>query len=82
MARLARALGSDDPAMRLFELARDGHLPAGLRALGLAEADLDRAADLAMANPYPNPAPLEHARIRRLLQAAWEGGGPAPAGGD
>lgn len=82
MTRLAHALGSPDPAARLFQLARDGRLPAGLRALGLAEAALDRAADLAMASPYPNPAPIERARIRQLLQAAWEGREPVPADGD
>ncbi|EHP41128.1 iron-containing alcohol dehydrogenase [Cupriavidus basilensis OR16] len=35
--------------------------------------DLDRAADIALANPYWNPRPIERAPIRELLQAAFEG---------
>ena len=35
-----------------------------LRDLGLKEADLDRAADLATSNPYWNPRPLEAEGIR------------------
>jgi len=41
--------------------------------LGLAEADLDRAADLAARQPCPNPADITRHGIRTLLQAAWEG---------
>jgi hypothetical protein len=37
---------------------------------------LDRAADLAVQNQYPNPRPLERAAIRELLQSAWEGARP------
>jgi len=48
-----------------------------LRALGMKESDLDRAADLAVANPYWNPQPIERAGIRALLQRAWEGARPA-----
>jgi hypothetical protein len=38
--------------------------------------DLDRAADLAVANAYPNPRPLERAAIRALLQRAYDGAPP------
>ncbi len=34
------------------------------------------AADLAVAAPYPNPAPLDRAAIRVLLQAAFDGTAP------
>ena len=34
---------------------------------------LDRAAELAVQNQYPNPRPLERTAIRELLQRAWEG---------
>lgn len=77
MDRIARACGIDDAAHGLFELGRHLRLPDGLRALGMAESGLDAAADLAVADPYPNPAPLERTRIRRLLQAAWEGRAPS-----
>ena len=39
--------------------------------IGIDEAD--RAADLALQNPYPNPRPLERAAIRMLLQRAFDG---------
>jgi len=37
----------------------------------MARSDLDRAADLAMQNAYPNPVPLQRERLRALLQRAW-----------
>lgn len=47
-----------------------------LRDLGLSEFDLDRAADLAVQNPYWNPRPIEREAIRKLLQRAWAGNPP------
>jgi maleylacetate reductase len=47
-----------------------------LRDLGLARADLDRAAEVATRNPYWNPAPVTRDGIRNLLDAAWEGRAP------
>jgi alcohol dehydrogenase class IV len=76
IARIGRALGSERPARALFDLAHAGGAPVSLRALGLAENDLDRAATLAVANPYWNPRPIEHDAIRQLLQHAWEGTRP------
>ena len=63
----------------LFDLARDNGAPVSLRSLGMAEADLDRAADLAAAQPYWNPRPVGPAQrdaLRELLQGAWEGRRP------
>ena len=40
-------------------------------------ADLDAAADLATHSPYPNPAPLTRAGVRRLLEDAFYGRRPA-----
>jgi maleylacetate reductase len=39
--------------------------------------DLDRAADIALANPYWNPRPIERVAVRELLQAAFDGTRPA-----
>lgn len=39
-------------------------------------ADLDRAADLAVANPYRNPRPVERGALRALLQDAFDGAPP------
>jgi maleylacetate reductase len=51
--------------------------PLSLKDLGLAERDLDKAAELAVKNPYWNPRPIELRAIRELLQKAWEGRRPA-----
>lgn len=76
MVRLARALGAEDPAGALFELARDNGAPYALSALGMPESELDRAADLAVQNPYWNPRPIERGAVRELLQRAWNGEPP------
>uniref|UniRef100_E1TFT0 Iron-containing alcohol dehydrogenase n=1 Tax=Burkholderia sp. (strain CCGE1003) TaxID=640512 RepID=E1TFT0_BURSG len=77
MARIADALGCDDAPAGLHALARELGVPVSLAALGMREADLDRAADLACQNAYWNPRPLERAPIRALLQRAFDGAPPA-----
>jgi maleylacetate reductase len=57
----------------LYDFARSLGAPLALKDLGLNEADLDRAADLAVKNPYWNPRPVERDAVRQLLQRAWEG---------
>lgn len=57
----------------LYDFAKSLGAPLALKELGLAEADLDRAADLAVKNPYWNPEPVERDAIRDLLQRAWRG---------
>jgi maleylacetate reductase len=37
----------------------------------MPEDGLDRAADLAVANPYWNPRPIERAAVRALLDDAF-----------
>jgi maleylacetate reductase len=44
-----------------------------LAEVGLREQDLDRAAELAAENPYPNPTPLTRAGLRALLDDAVYG---------
>jgi maleylacetate reductase len=51
--------------------------PPTLRGLGLAAGDVERAAALAVARPYPNPRPVTESGVRALLQAAYEGVAPA-----
>lgn len=77
---VARALGTDDAPRGLYELARRGGVPVALADIGMREVDLDRAADLALANPYWNPRPVERMGIRKLLQDAFDGREPAGAG--
>lgn len=76
VARIARALGAGDAPLALQQLAARHGAPTSLRALGLAEDALDRAADLAVANPYPNPRSLDRPALRGLLQRAWAGAEP------
>ncbi|QBR03884.1 maleylacetate reductase [Paraburkholderia pallida] len=73
MRRIARAIGTDDAARGIYELARQNGAPLALKTLGLNEADLDRAADIAAANPYWNPRPIERQALRALLQDAFDG---------
>jgi maleylacetate reductase len=60
----------------LYDFAAFLGAPLALRDLGLQEADLDRAADLAVRNPYWNPRPIEREAVRALLQRAWAGTRP------
>jgi maleylacetate reductase len=60
----------------LWDFAKPLGAPLALRDLGLTEADLDRAADIATRNPYENPRAFDRKAIRALLQGAWEGARP------
>lgn len=73
MARIARGLGAAEAAAGVWDLARGLGATMALRDLGLPEAALDRASDLAVESPYPNPAPITRDGIRALLQDAWAG---------
>lgn len=70
---LARVFRQEDPARALEEFTRRLSLPRTLCELGMPETAIDRAADLAVRNPYPNPRALEREAIRGLLMRAWAG---------
>jgi alcohol dehydrogenase class IV len=82
MARIARALGRADggdplsAARALHALATRLGAPTALRTIGMPADGLDRAADLAVQTPYPNPRALERTPLRALLQRAYEGASP------
>lgn len=79
MTRVRRALGRFDAgsaAAGLAALAQAIGAPASLQAIGMPEDGIDRAADLAVQNPYPNPRPIERARVRALIDDAWHGRAP------
>lgn len=76
MKRIARALNTQSAAQGLFDLAARNGAPVALRDIGMKEEDLDKAADIAVANPYWNPRPFgreQRGEIRDLLQRAFEG---------
>jgi len=76
MARIARAIGRDDAATGLFELAGEIGVQRSLRELGMQEQDIDRAAGIAVTNPYWNPRAVEREAIRGLIARAWAGVAP------
>lgn len=78
MRRIGRALGVDarEVPAALHALAARHGAPTALRGLGMPELGLDRAADLAVTTPYPNPRPLERSALRALLQRAFDGAPP------
>jgi len=76
MRLIAASLGAEDAARGLYDLAKRLGAPLSLREIGMREADLDRAADLAVKTPYANPRPVERAALRRLLADAYRGEPP------
>jgi maleylacetate reductase len=76
LSPVAAVLGAAGPGQGLHDLARAIGAPTSLKELGLAESDLDRAADIATEQPYWNPRPLTRDAIRALLDDAWHGRRP------
>jgi len=79
--RVACALGgreADEAAGLLFDLNRAIGAPQTLAELGMTEADLDTAADIASQNPYYNPRKVTREGIRQLLDDAFHGRRPTP----
>jgi maleylacetate reductase len=75
-AKLAEALGAQDAATGLRELAKKLGAPLSLQEIGIEEADLDKAAEIATDSPLSNPEPISRDRIRNLLQNAFDGAEP------
>ncbi len=76
---MARALGAASAAQGLYDLAASLGAPTSLEALGLKEDELDRAADLAVQNPYYNPRQVTREGVRALLDDAFRGKRPERA---
>jgi alcohol dehydrogenase class IV len=73
---IVRALGGENATAALFELVRAIDAPRGLQSLGMPEAGIEQAADLAVKNSYWNPRPLDRMAIRDLIACAWAGAPP------
>ncbi len=80
MARVAAALGAEDAAIGCYRLARRVGAPASLAELGMAEADLDRAAELCAGHVAERPRPAGIEDLRALLGAAHAGQPPGEGG--
>jgi maleylacetate reductase len=77
VSALSRALGGvPDPARELWELAGRLGAPRSLCELGMAEDDIPRIAELAVAHPYANPRPVTRDGVAALLSIAWTGAPP------
>ncbi|KAI2633021.1 putative maleylacetate reductase [Hypomontagnella submonticulosa] len=75
MKALAEALpeSEGDATRGLNILLQKLKVERGLKALGMQESDIDKAADIAVSNPYWNPRPIERGLIRELIRRAWAG---------
>lgn len=78
MKRIALALGVENAAEGLFDLAQSLGAPTSLKELGMPEKGLDRAAELATSAPYWNPRPIDREGLRVLLDNAYYGRRPNP----
>jgi maleylacetate reductase len=76
VARINSALKTREAPRALFELAKSLGGKMALRDLGMPDDGIDRAVDLAIADPYWNPRPLERQPLRGLLQDALDGISP------
>jgi len=78
LARLAGALGVEEVPGGIWDLGRRLGTPASLAELGLAETELDRAAEQAVARVVQAPRRAGVSELRALLGAAWQGRRPPP----
>jgi maleylacetate reductase len=78
LARVAKALGAEEAATGLYDLARRLGAPASLAALGMTEHDLDKAAELAAGVVSRTPRAATEEDLRALLLDAYEGRRPIP----
>jgi len=77
MRRIERALGAPHAAQGVYDLMKSLNAPLALKDIGMKEAELDRAAELATTAPYFNPRPIDRQGIRALLDNAFSGRRPA-----
>ncbi|KUI64218.1 Maleylacetate reductase [Cytospora mali] len=75
MAKLAEALpGSNGDAIHgLNVLLEKLQVKRGLKEFGMKESDIDKAADIAVSNPYWNPREIQREPIRELIRRVWAG---------
>jgi maleylacetate reductase len=80
MREIAQSMNAAQAPQAIYDLAKRCGAPLALKAIGMKESDLDKAADIAVSSPYWNPRPFglaERGDIRALLQRAFEGERPS-----
>ena len=75
-ARVADALGVDNAAQGIYQLAKKLGVPLSLKEVGILETDLDKAVAVSLENSLSNPEPVTPKRLRQLLDNAWRGNPP------
>jgi maleylacetate reductase len=75
-ARVADALGVDNAAQGIYQLAKKLGVPLSLKEVRILESDLDKAVAVTLENPLSNPEPVTPKRLRQLLDNAWHGSPP------
>ncbi|CVK96627.1 probable alcohol dehydrogenase, class IV [Fusarium mangiferae] len=75
MSQLAAVLpeSQGDAVRGINALYRRLGIDMSLKVLGMQEESIDKAADVAVSNPYRNPRPLERDALREVLRRAWSG---------
>jgi maleylacetate reductase len=73
MVRAARALGAQNPARALWELAERIGAPTSLAQVGMDPGRIPEAARLVVETPVTNPRPVDEAAVDKLLRAAYAG---------
>jgi len=76
MGRIARALGVSDAARGLYDLNARLGLPTGLKDLGLREADIAKAVEVAAAVTIDHPKPVSKADLFNIIAQAYAGAPP------
>jgi alcohol dehydrogenase class IV len=76
MGRVAKAIGAADAPAGIWDIQQALGIPMRLADIGLQEADLERAARIAVQAPYPNPRKVEYAHVLELLRNAYQGRRP------
>lgn len=76
LAPVGAALGGGKAGPALHRFATAMGAPLALSQIGMEEAALDRAAEIATQNAYWNPAPIDRDGLRSLLDAAFHGRAP------
>jgi alcohol dehydrogenase class IV len=77
LTTVAATLGGGEPWAAVRALGGRLGAPGSLSELGMAEPDLDRAAEMVVAAGGYNPRPVETGWVRQLLGDAYEGRDPA-----
>lgn len=77
MACLSRALGADDPARALHDLAAALGVPTDLASIGMPQDGLPEATRQVFEQAYANPREIDPDAIGRLLRRAFAGDAPS-----